>query len=88
MPAFRPIVIDAESVVEIKPVRINKETTMTLDGRIAGKLKTDDIVTVQKDLGSFLVVNNPMRTQWDTLAGKLNWAEKPKYDKNIEKTNR
>jgi NAD+ kinase len=86
--SFRPIVIDAESVVEIRPVRINKETTLILDGRIAGKLKTDDIVTVQKDLGSFLVVNNPMRTQWDTLAGKLNWAEKPKYDKNIEKTNR
>jgi len=28
-----------------------------------------------------LIVNNPLRNQWDTLATKLSWAEKPKYKK-------
>ena len=40
-----------------------------------------DVVEIEQDKGSFLVVNNPTRTQWDTLAGKLNWAETPRYNK-------
>jgi hypothetical protein len=36
-------------------------------------------VRVKRDKGDFLVVNNPLRTQWDTLATKLNWAGKLRY---------
>jgi NAD+ kinase len=77
--SFRPIVISADSKVEIHPQRINEGTTVTLDGQILSLLKNNDVVTVEKHNGAFLVVNNPLRTQWDTLAGKLSWAEKPKY---------
>ncbi len=77
--SFRPIVISADSKVEIHPQRINKGTTVTLDGQAFRLLKDGDVVTVEKHNGAFLVVNNPLRTQWDTLAGKLSWAEKPKY---------
>ncbi|MBN1787082.1 MAG: NAD(+)/NADH kinase [Sedimentisphaerales bacterium] len=77
--SFRPIVISAESKIEIHPQRINEGTTIILDGQILSQLKKGDIITVEKHSGSFLVVNNPIRTQWDTLAGKLNWAQKPKY---------
>ncbi len=78
--SFRPIVIDADSVVEILSVRVNEGTTITLDGQVSRKLTTDDVVSVQRHSCSFEVVNNPLRTQWDTLAGKLNWASKPKYN--------
>jgi NAD+ kinase len=77
--SFRPIVISADSKVEIYPQRINEGTTVTLDGQILSSLKNNDVVMVEKHSGAFLVVNNPLRTQWDTLAGKLSWAEKPKY---------
>jgi NAD+ kinase len=77
--SFRPIVIDAESRIEIRPQRINEGTTVILDGQIFSELKREDIITVEKHKGSFLVVNNPLYTQWDTLAGKMNWAQKPKY---------
>lgn len=77
--SFRPIVISADSLIEVQLVRVNEGTTITLDGQISHKLDTGDVVIVEKDQGAFLVVNNPLRTQWDTLAGKLNWAEKPKY---------
>ena len=77
--SFRPIVISADSRIEIHPQRINAGTTITLDGQILSPLKDSDIVTVEKHNGAFLVVNNPLRTQWDTLAGKLSWAQKPKY---------
>jgi NAD+ kinase len=78
--SFRPIVIDANNDVEITPVRINEGTTLTLDGQLMHKMQIGDVVKVVRHKGSFLVVNNPMRTQWDTLAGKLNWATKPKYN--------
>ena len=82
--SFRPIVISAEGIVEIHPVRVNQGTTITLDGQVSEKVKVGDVIKVQRHRGSFLVVNNPMRTQWDTLAGKLNWAEKPKYNTGSE----
>ena len=66
-------------MIEIRPVKVNEGTTILLDGQVEHKLSMDDIVTIERHPGAFLVVNNPMRTQWDTLAGKLSWAEKPKY---------
>ncbi len=77
--SFRPIVIDADNKIEIHPQRINDGTSVILDGQILSPLKLEDVVTVERHKGSFLVVNNPLRTQWDTLAGKLSWAQKPKY---------
>lgn len=78
--SFRPIVISAESVVEIHGVRVNEGTAVMLDGQVSRQFKADDKVIVRRHTCPFLVVNNPLRTQWDTLAGKLNWAGRPKYD--------
>lgn len=78
--SFRPIVIRAESVIRITTQKVNPGTTINLDGQLSHKLLPNDIITIKKHHGAFLVVNNPIRTQWDTLAGKLNWAQKPKYN--------
>jgi NAD+ kinase len=78
--SFRPIVISAESVIRIEPARVNPGTTINLDGQVSHQLRKNDVVTVQRHHGAFLVVNNPLRTQWDTLSSKLSWAEKPKYN--------
>jgi hypothetical protein len=40
----------------------------------------DDVVSVEKDKCEFRVVNNPVRTQWDALATKLHWADRPRYN--------
>ena len=77
--SFRPIVIDADSRVEVSGVRVNKGTTVLIDGQIPCKLSIKDVVRVERERCDFLLVNNPLRTQWDTLATKLSWAEKPKY---------
>jgi NAD+ kinase len=77
--SFRPIVINADSKVEVFGVRVNEGTTASIDGQVSRKLTTDDVVKIERNKGDFLVVNNPLRTQWDTLATKLSWAEKPKY---------
>jgi len=78
--SFRPIVISSQSIVQIEPVSVNKGTTILFDGRTSEKLLKGDSIKIQRGKGSFLVINNPIRTQWDTLAGKLKWADKPKYN--------
>lgn len=80
--SFRSIVINAAGIVEVELLRVNDGTTLTLDGQISHKLQAADVVSLQKDEGDFLVLNNPLRTQWDTLASKLKWADKPKYNSN------
>jgi NAD+ kinase len=79
--SFRPIVISADSKVEVFGIRVNKGTTISIDGQLSSKLSINDKVRVQKARSNFLIVNNPIRSQWDTLATKLSWAEKPKYNK-------
>jgi NAD+ kinase len=78
--SFRPIVINANSKVEVVGVRVNEGTTVSVDGQISCKLTTDTVVSLERNDGDFLVVNNPKRTSWDTLATKLGWAEKLKYN--------
>lgn len=80
--SFRPIVINADSKVEVFGVSVNEGTTVSIDGQVSCKLSIDDVVKIERNKGDFLVVNNPLRTQWDTLATKLSWAEKPKYKRN------
>ena len=77
--SFRPIVINAESTIEVVGIRVNEGTTVSIDGQVSLGLSSDDVVRVEREDSDFLVVSNPLRSQWDTLATKLRWAEKPKY---------
>lgn len=78
--SFRPIVIDAASIVQISTTRLNEGTSVSVDGQVSIGLTPRDVVTVSKEQNSFLIVDNPMRTRWDTLGTKLSWATKPKYE--------
>jgi NAD+ kinase len=77
--SFRPVVIKADSVVELRGERLNKGTTVSIDGQVSLELGIDDVVQIGRHKRDFLVVNNPLRCEWDTLATKLGWAERPKY---------
>jgi len=81
--SFRPIVIDADSKVEILGVQLDKGTNISVDGQDSLQLSGDDTVRLERQKGDFLLVNNPQRTRWDTLAAKLGWAEKPKYKRDL-----
>jgi NAD+ kinase len=77
--SFRPIVIKADSVVELRGEHLNEGTTVSIDGQVSLELDIDDVVQIRRHKRDFLVVNNPLRCEWDTLATKLGWAERPKY---------
>jgi NAD+ kinase len=78
--SFRPIVINARSRIDCTPIRVNAGTTVSIDGQISFPFTADSVISIKKAHNYFLVVNNPLRNQWDTLAAKLGWAEKPKYN--------
>jgi NAD+ kinase len=77
--SFRPIVINADSTIEVFGIRVSEGTTVSIDGQVFSSLSIDDVIRVDRQDCDFLIVNNPLRSQWDTLATKLSWAEKPKY---------
>lgn len=77
--SFRPIVINADSKVEVHAIKVNDGSAVLVDGQMSVPITTDDIVSIEREKSYFMIVNNPLRTQWDTLATKLSWAEKPKY---------
>ncbi len=78
---FRPIVINANSVIEVFGVRVNEGTTVSVDGQVSLKLSSDETVKICRHDSIFMIVKNPLLSQWDTLAAKLSWGEKPKYNK-------
>jgi NAD+ kinase len=78
---FRPIVINANSVIEVFGVRVNDGTTVSIDGQVSLKLTIDETVKISRHDNIFMIVKNPLLSQWDTLAAKLSWGEKPKYNK-------
>ncbi len=81
--SFRPIVISADSKIEILGLQLNEGTTLSIDGQISKPLRPESVITVETSENSFLVVNNPIRTHWDALAEKLNWAQKFGYKRKI-----
>ena len=78
--SFRPIVINAKSRIDCTPLHVNAGTTVSIDGQISLPFTADSVISIKKAQTYFLVVHNPLRNQWDTLAAKLGWAEKPKYN--------
>ncbi len=80
--AFRPIVINSQSTIEVIGLRVNEGTTLSVDGQISRHFSSDETLKITRKKGSFLIVKNPILSQWDTLAAKLGWGEKPKYNKN------
>ncbi len=76
---FRPIVISADSVVELRGQRLNEGTTISVDGQVLLEMDINDTVQLSRHKKDFLVVNNPLRSEYDTLSTKLGWAERPKY---------
>ena len=77
--SFRPVVIKGSSIVELRGERLNKGTTVSVDGQVSLEIDIEDVVQIRRNKRDFLVVNNPLRCEWDTLATKLGWAERPKY---------
>jgi NAD+ kinase len=77
--AFRPIVIGAESSLEVRVIRANEGTTLVLDGRVTVPLRKGDCVRMSRHDRCAKFVANPTSSYWEILLAKLRWAAPPTY---------
>jgi NAD+ kinase len=75
--AFRPIVINASSLVRLTLKQANKGTRLVIDGQIAHKVKPGQIVELARHKNPLILVQNPELSYWKMIAKKLHWAARP-----------
>lgn len=77
--AFRPIVADASTSVEIVVTHANAGTTLVLDGQVNHALEEQERILVRRQEQRAHLVGNPSSPYWMTLIEKMRWAAPPTY---------
>ena len=77
--AFRPIVADAGTNIEVLVSRANEGTTLVLDGQVNHQVKGGERILVRKAQQRAALIGNPGSTYWNTLIHKMRWAAPPTY---------
>lgn len=87
--AFRPIVVEGSSVIEIIARQINTErgpgaggTTLVLDGQVQTHLDQGDRITIARHTQQVRFVRNPRAGYWETVIDKFHWAAAPKLERS------
>jgi NAD+ kinase len=84
--AFRPIVVGADSRVEIVMRRVNSATvdgmrigtTLVFDGQVSTPLSEGDRIVLTRDAQPAYFVHNLKGSYWRTLIDKLHWGAAPR----------
>ena len=72
---MRPLVVPAESTVEVTLVTRDSEVYLTLDGQVGHPLRADDRVRVRRGAHPALMVRSRRRDSYEILRRKLRWGE-------------
>jgi NAD+ kinase len=75
----RPIVVEADTHIEITAKKVNAGTTAILDGQVLQPLSAGDRVRIRRHSAKVRVVHNPLHPLWHKLIGKLRWGQAPTY---------
>ena len=83
--AFRPIVVGADSRIELTMHRVNPPaapgnpgTVLVLDGQVSTPLSVGDRIVLGRDQRPIQFVRNPLGGYWSTLTDKMHWAAAPR----------
>jgi NAD+ kinase len=81
--SFRPIVVGAQSTVELEMQSVNSGdagpgTTLVLDGQVTLDLRARDRIVVHQDPRTVRFIANPRAGYWKTLIEKMQWAAPPR----------
>ena len=77
--AFRPIVTDAATNIELMITRGNPGTSLVLDGQITHELKEGERIVIRRHDQRAQLIGNTSSPYWNTLIEKMRWAEPPTY---------
>lgn len=80
--AFRPIVVEGSSVIEIEARQINAGgTTLVLDGQVQTGLEPGERIRIARHERHVRFVTNPAAGYWPTVIDKFHWAAAPKLER-------
>ncbi len=79
--SFRPILVPADSEIEITIKSVNayetSGTTLMVDGQVHDRLHEGDVLSVRAGKETVGFVIDPSVSYWQTLIGKMHWASAP-----------
>ncbi len=75
----RPLVVEADTDVEIVAHSVNPGTTAIIDGQVACPLARGHRVRIRQHPATFKIVHNPLYPPWHKLITKLSWGQAPTY---------
>lgn len=80
--SFRPIVVSAESVIDVGVMTANAGpgtlgTSLVLDGQVVCPLRAGDRLRFTRDPRAVHFVRNPAGGYWSTLIRKMHWGTAP-----------
>ena len=75
----RPLVVSPSNEISIMAERVNKGTSVILDGQVSREFAAGQELKVRRGKCNLQVVASPARDHWGTLSAKLHWARGPKY---------
>ncbi len=75
----RPLVVSPANEISIRAERVNKGTSVILDGQVSREFTAGQELKVRRGKDNLQVVASPARDHWGTLGAKLQWAKGPKY---------
>ncbi|MBT3277790.1 MAG: NAD(+)/NADH kinase [Phycisphaerales bacterium] len=76
--SLRPVVVPAEGEISVKLHAANEGTSLLIDGQIVQPLGAESEITIRPLPGKLLLLTNPGRPYFKTLAEKLHWGRSPR----------
>ena len=83
MLTHRSIAISSDSVVKMRLVEADRESTCIIDGQIQVPLVAGDVVHVARSPHGLVIIENPQRSRFETLREKLHWSHPPRYARGL-----
>ena len=77
--SMRPIVVTAETVLRIVPVRVNDGSMLVIDGQVTCPLANGQVIGIRRADCRARIVPHPGRDFFDTLTRKLQWGRSPHH---------
>ncbi|MCO6437941.1 MAG: NAD(+)/NADH kinase [Phycisphaerae bacterium] len=75
----KPLVIERDAVIDIRPAKVNEGTTLIIDGQVSAPLGLSERVSVRRFEKDFILVRNPLYAGWHKLISKLHWGRAPSH---------
>ncbi len=73
----RPLVVERRSEIEITARRINRGTTVIVDGQVSYELVDGDSISIKRFDTNLQIVRNPQHAAWHNLVTKMRWGQPP-----------